>query len=152
MARYKVLKSVAHSFGHSFTSLLNYRADDYVMGHLLVRARAIRQDTLVLDILMGEATPEALLVAPVRDAVASFCAWFPTLVQSHQTSLAYVRSARMSIAFDLSQARPNRSFPDHWESPYVCRVEIEDDRGTVWSSELRDWWFPESGPVGAPAA
>jgi len=29
MARYKVLKSVAHNIGHSFTSLMNYAGDDY---------------------------------------------------------------------------------------------------------------------------
>jgi len=31
MPSYKTLKSVARSFADSFTSLMNYRMDDYVM-------------------------------------------------------------------------------------------------------------------------
>jgi hypothetical protein len=31
MPRYKVLKGVAHHDGHSFTSLMNYVGNDYVM-------------------------------------------------------------------------------------------------------------------------
>jgi hypothetical protein len=54
MARYKVLKSVAHSLGHSFTSLMNYAHDDYVMGHILRFARASNRDTLIIDLMTGE--------------------------------------------------------------------------------------------------
>jgi hypothetical protein len=32
--KYKNLKSVAHNFGHSFTSDMNYAEDDFVMSHL----------------------------------------------------------------------------------------------------------------------
>ena len=32
MSSHKVLKSVVHNFGHSFTSLMNYRENDYVVG------------------------------------------------------------------------------------------------------------------------
>jgi hypothetical protein len=39
MPRFKVLKSVAHNIGHSFTSLMNYSRDDYSMGHILRFAR-----------------------------------------------------------------------------------------------------------------
>jgi len=49
----------------------------------------------------------------------------------------------MTIAFDLKTEREARYAPGEMESPYVCRVEIEDDRGKVWVSELRHWWFPE---------
>ena len=145
MARYKVLKSVAHSFGHSFTSLLNYRGDDYVMGHLLRRARALGEEALFVDILSGEAAPASLLVPEVRDSIDGYCEWFPQLVHSHRTTIDVVRSARMEIRFDLSIERPNRNHPSYVESPYVCRIELEDDRGKVWAAELRDWWFPEAG-------
>jgi len=64
MAKYKVLKSVAHSVGHSFTSSMNYAGDDYVMGHLLRFARATNQDTLLIDLMTGTAHPAALLQPP----------------------------------------------------------------------------------------
>jgi hypothetical protein len=77
VARYKVLKSVAHSFGHSFTSLMNYRDDDYVMGHLLRRARQVGEGTLVVDILGRTAAPAALVTRPVAASLESYSTWFP---------------------------------------------------------------------------
>jgi hypothetical protein len=143
MARYKVLKSVAHSTGHSFTSLMNYRGDDYVMGHLLRRAREVRDATLRIDLLTGSAAPGSLLTPEVRESVQSYVRWLPQLVASHRTDMRYVRAAHMTISFDLSVERPARYAPDCIESPYVCRVVIQDDRGKEWSAEIRDWWFPE---------
>src|SRR5260221_2518390 len=145
MARYKVLKSVAHSMGHSFTSLMNYRGDDYVMGHLLRRAREVGEGTLIVDFLSGKAAPSSLLTPAVRDSVDGYAKWFPKQVEREGTSLKYVRAARMTIAFDRRTQREARHAPGCLESPYVCRVEIEDDRGKVWAVELRDWWYPESG-------
>ena|SRR5712692_2325917 len=145
MARYKVLKSVAHSMGHSFTSLMNYGGGDYVMGHLLRRAREVGEGTLIVDFLSGKAAPTSLLTTAVRASVEGYAKWFPKQVERERTSLKYVRAARMTIAFDLRTQREARHAPGCFESPYVCRVEIEDDRGKVWVAELRDWWYPESG-------
>jgi hypothetical protein len=50
----------------------------------------------------------------------------------------------MTISFDLGVQRASRYAPGCLESPFVLRVEIEDDRGKVWPAEQRDWWFPES--------
>ena len=143
MARYKVLKSVAHSLGHSFASALNYDSDDYVMGHLLTRAREVREPTLLVDLLSGSAAPSSLLVPPIRRAVARYSEWLPELVRRHFSEMRYVRAARMSVTFDLGVQRQNRYAPLCLESPFVLRVEIEDDRGKVWAAEQRDWWFPE---------
>jgi hypothetical protein len=144
MARYKVLKSVAHSLGHSFTSLMNYRGNDYVMGHLLRRAREVGESRLTVDFFTREATPAALLVPDVRDSLVGYCEWLPKLVESHQTSMAYVKAATMTVTFDLSVTRPVRHAPQFEESPYTCRVEIQDDRGKIWAAEIRDWWYPEA--------
>jgi hypothetical protein len=143
MARYKVLKSVAHSIGHSFASTLNYVADDYVMGHLLTRAREAREPTLLVDLLSGIAAPESLLVPPVRRAVERYSEWLPELVRRHFSDMRYVSAARMTVSYDLSVQRQNRYAPVCLESPFVLRVEIEDDRGKIWAAEQRDWWFPE---------
>jgi len=152
MARYKVLKSVAHSFGHSFVSLLNYANDDYVMGHLLTAARSTRTPTLLVNILTGEATPVAVLVPPVRDSIRRYCNWFPDLVARHRTEIHFITAAKMTIAFNLAVERPVQHAPQLLESPFLCTVEIEDDRGKVWRAEIKDWWFPEAtGPTGERA-
>jgi hypothetical protein len=145
MARYKVLKSVAHSIGHSFTSLMNYGGNDYVMGHLLRRARETGDEQLMVDLLTGIAGPKSLLTAEVATSIANYCQWVPRLVENHKTQMAYVRAARMSVTFDLKVRRPVRYASAFEESPYVCRVEIEDDRGKIWAAEIKDWWYPEAG-------
>jgi len=134
---------------------MNYWGDDYVMGHLLRSARATRQRTIVIDLSSGQAAPDNLLTPPVRRSIKSYCAWFPKLVASHRTSLEFVRAARLSIDFDLSTSRPNSYDSQYLESPYICRVDIQDDRGKVWTAELRDWWHAEAGgwpPTTGPAA
>ena len=151
MAKYKVLKSVAHSFAHSFTSALNYRNDDYVMDHILRRARETGEGTLWLDMLSGEAGPPSLLTKPIAESLSAYSTRFPELVASHKTNIAYVRSARMTVAYDLSTTRPVSYAAQFLEWPYRCRVEIEDDRGKVWSAELEDWRSPEAGWVDAHA-
>jgi len=87
MARYKVLKSIAHSMGHSFTSLMNYRGDDYVMGHLLRRAREVRENTLLVDLLTGKAAPASLLTPDVQASISSYAEWFPKQVASQKSEL-----------------------------------------------------------------
>ena len=59
--------------------------------------------------------------------------------------MTYVRGARMPVTFDLKVRRRARYAPEFEESPYVCLVEIEDDRGKIWSAEIKDWWYPEAG-------
>lgn len=147
MARYKVLKSVAHGYAHSFTSTLNYRDDDYVLGHFLRQAREAGSGSLRADILTGEAAPDSLVAQPVRDAIASYRKFFEHLVQSHGTSMEVVRAAGMTLDFDLSTRRPVAHDPRFHESPYTCRVEIEDDRGKRWSAEAAGWWYLEAGDL-----
>ena len=143
MARYKVLRGVANSLAHSFTSLMNYVGNDYVMGHLLRGARNTGEATLTVDVLTGAASPSTLLSREVAASIHRYCEWFPRLVVSNRSEMRFVRAARLSVSFDLSRRRPVRNAPELEESPYVCRVEIEDDRGRFWASEIRDWWYPE---------
>jgi len=143
MARYKVLKSVAHSLGHSFTSTLNWDGDDYVMGNILRHARKVGEGILKIDLMNGKAMPPSLLIPSVERAARRFADRLPQLIASHGSDMRYVHSAVMLIAYDLQTKRPSPYTTSELESPYVCRVEITDDRGKVWSAELRDWWVPE---------
>lgn len=150
MPSYKVLTSIAHNFGHSFTSLMNYRADDYVMGHLLRTARQTGEPKLRVDILAAKASPDALLIPPVQGSIHDHCLRFPELVARQGSDIALIGSAVMEISFDLGRRRPVPDNPRFEESPYTCRVEIVDNRGKPWLAELRDWWYPESGGVVDP--
>jgi hypothetical protein len=150
MARYKVLKSVAHSLAHSFTSTLNWGDADYVMGNLLRRAREIGVGTLTIDLVSGAAEPPELCTPPVQRAVAKYTDWLRRLVNSHGSDMQYVKGATLTVRYDLAVARPAQFAPTELESPYECSSTITDDRGTAWSASLRDWWVPE--PMRPPRA
>ena len=109
MARYKVLKSVAHNIGHSFTSLMNYADDDYVMGHILRFARSTGRDTLTLDFARREAGPPELLAPPISEVPARYTEWFWDLVQRHGSDRSLVQSATLTLRYDIATKRPLRS-------------------------------------------
>lgn len=143
MPRYKTLGSVAHNFGHSFTSLMNYIDGDYVMGHLLVRAREISEPSLELDLLTGAATPAALCAGKVAPVIAAYVKWFPELLVQQESSLELIKAARLRVNFDLARERPSDLGARLVSAPYSARVEIEDNRGKVWSADFDGWWTPE---------
>lgn len=122
---------------------MNYRVDDYVMGHLLKAARTTGMSRLDVDLLSGIASPKALLVKTVADSVDACCRDLSSLVGRSGSDIAFVRSASLSVEFDISISRPHSTFLDLSESPYTCAVRIEDDRGKIYESELKGWWYPE---------
>ena len=50
--------------------------------------------------------------------------------------MQYVRGARMELTFDLATDRPVEGAANQRESPFLCRVAIDDDRGKTWIAEL----------------
>jgi|SRR5208282_5170821 len=143
MARYKVLKGVAHTMGHSFTSLMNYAGDDYVMGHILRFARRTGQTTLTIDFVKGEAGPAELLAAPISEIPSHYINWFWALVEKQGSSRSLVQSAALTLRYDVTTQRPSPEAPRHNESPYTCDVRITDIRGKDYLAHFDGWWYPE---------
>jgi hypothetical protein len=143
VARYKVLKSVAHNIGHSFTSLMNYAGDDYVMGHILRLARLTGQDTLTIDFVAGNAAPVELLQEPISEIPAQYTRFFWSLVETHGSDRTYVKAATLTLHYDIRTQRPLHGNLRIIESPYTCDVRITDDRGRAYTSHFAAWWYPE---------
>jgi hypothetical protein len=97
---------------------------------------------LWLDIVTGEARPDALVSRSLRRALDRYSQGFPELVAGHHSAMAYVRGARMELSFDLAVERPSATTPGQVESPFLCRVSIDDDRGKTWVAELQGWSAP----------
>ena len=146
VARRKVLKSVARSVADSFTSLMNWGGDDYVMGYILNAARQSGRTTLEIDLLSAQASPEELLTPPVRRAVETYSARFRSLVTASGSDPSFIAAARLKLQFDISVAEPVRHASHLHQSPYVCTTTIEDDRAKLYESVLTGWWFPEVEP------
>jgi hypothetical protein len=146
VARRKVLKSVARSIADSFTSLMNWGSNDYVMGHILNAARQSGRSTLEVDLLSAQTSPEELLTPPVRRAVEMYSARFRSLVTASGSDPSFVTAARLKLEFDISVAEPVHRGSQLHQSPYVCSATIEDDHGKLYESVLTGWWFPEVEP------
>lgn len=145
MASHKTLASVVTSLAESFTSLMNYRGDGYVMGHVVHAAWSTGATDLRLDLLSGATDPSPLLVPVVRDSVARYVEWFPDMVRRSTSSMDFVSEAELLVSVDPTIRRPC----DHaglLESPFACTVRITDDRGRVYLHEIKDWWYPEKLP------
>jgi hypothetical protein len=140
---HKPLKSVSHNFSHSFISLMNYINDDYFLGHLLKQARATKLSNLQIDVLKNKASPDPLLTKEVSLSTEYWNKWFPRLVESSGSSMAFVKSATMTIELDLNTIRPYSSNNDLTESPFSCEMSIIDDRGKEYKYRHVGWWYPE---------
>lgn len=143
MARYKVLKSVAHNIGHSFTSLMNYADDDYVMGHILRFARKTGADTLTIDFVKGEAGPPELLAEPLSQVPVRYTRFFWDMVDKQGSERSCVRAATLTLRYNLATNRPLHRNPAFVESPYDCDVRITDVRGKDYTAHFHAWWYPE---------
>ena len=149
MPRVKVLKGVAHNVGSSFTSLMNYAADDYSMGHILRFARISGRDSLSIDLLSGEGSPESLLREPITALPEWYSQMFLRLVQSAGSDRELIRSATLKLSYDLQRSRPS-PIANELQNSYKCDVSIIDVRGKAYSSHFEGWWFVERMELNRP--
>ena len=146
MATHKTLESVVRSVAESFVSFMNYRGDDYVMGHVVRAAWQTNATEFRVDLLTGATDASPLLVPHVRDSVASYVRWLPDTVQRSNSDLKFVSEAELIVSVDPG-IRRWRGDSGFYESPFTCTVRIVDDRGKVYSHQISDWWYPETiGP------
>ena len=130
MARYKVLRSVAHNFAHSFASVMNHSGRDYVMCHLIRRVKRTSSRHLYVDVLARRAGPLELLSSPIVEACEAYCADFGRLVTASGAALDMVAAAELEVVVALGRDISGRS-----KSLYgrvTARMSIRDDRGTVY--------------------
>jgi hypothetical protein len=140
MARYKVLKSVAHNVGHRYLSLMNWRAGNYVVEHLYRAAREANEPRVVINVLRGSIAPETVRTPVLLESVAHARAWLGQLVQSQGAALDMVSTVTISVDFRFWDTRPSASVPDLDLVAYTCSVEIVDDRGRTHTAVVPEWW------------
>ena len=145
MPSHKTLKSVVASLAQSFTSLMNYRGDDYVMGHIVHAAWPTGATRLRVDLLSGSTDKSALLVPEVRESVGQYVKRFPDIVRRSNSSVDFVTEAELLVTVDPTTRRPVTA-GEFLESPFTCTVRVTDDRGKTYVHEIQDWWYPEKVP------
>jgi hypothetical protein len=144
------LKSVARDVTQSFTSLLSFWGDDYVMGHIIAAAWSTGGTRLRIDLLTGQADPSPLFIPKVKECISGFVRHFPSLLEHSRSHVSMVASAELSITVDPTIRRP---YGDTGlaESPYKCATRIIDDSGGVHEYAVNGWWYPaESSSLEVP--
>jgi hypothetical protein len=141
VASQKTLKSVVRSLAESFTSLMNYHTDDYVMGRVVRAAWSTRATDFRVNFLIGISNSSPLLVPPVLDAVARDVEWLPDIVRRSHSDLQFVSAAELAVTVD--QLRGDRMAISGLESPFTSTVRITDGRVKLYSYSIAGWWYPE---------
>lgn len=92
--KYRILKSVAHNFSHSFMSYENYFDEDYVVEDLL---RIVRNTGRVSICWIPDSEPPAGLTARILKSIAHYKSWLPKHVANAGADLAAIREFRTEI-------------------------------------------------------
>lgn len=126
--RRKKLKGVAHSFGHSFMSMMNWYEGNYIEDILTSLMLLKKISHLEVDILNLQVTPSWILeVEPLKNSITDYCEkFFKNLVTSHELDYAKnIRKATMFIEFNFLDIDTSDDFQQNIN--YKCSVTIVDD-------------------------
>jgi len=142
MARYKVLKSVAHNFAHSFVSLMNYNGGDYVNSHLTRAVQGIESGEIRSDLLRRTVEPSPLLIEPVAGAIDSYVADFGRFVTQGGAALDTLNQAHFRVRVER---RPviGKGAGEIVAALITAEVTLRDDRGRSHVGESRTPWSCE---------
>jgi len=120
--KYKVLKSIAHNFSHSFVGYTNYFDDGHVIDDLLQLVRNANGERIRIQWIPETAINVAWL-ARVRKSIAHYREWFPNHVQNSGASIDAIREFRTDIYL-----KPNKQI--------AVEAYLIDDRGKGHISQV----------------
>ena len=140
VSNFKKLKRVAHNFGHSFLSSLNYQDGDYISEHIFRAAREAGEPDVCIDVLNETIDPPALRLAVVLDSIAARRSWLPRMLESEECSIDQVKKMLLKIRFRFEDTTFSENVPGLELAAYDCVVEIHDDRGAVHIGKIPEWW------------
>jgi hypothetical protein len=142
MPSHKVLKSITRSIADSFTSLMNYSGDDYVMGHIVFESWRTSLRKIEIDLLNKIYRPQNIGNIDIITSIESYCSRFKSIVKRSNSDISFIKSAKLEIlVFDNKRRCSNNS--EYFESQYECTMVIIDDRDKKYKTELGGWWYPE---------
>lgn len=151
MSKYRVLKSVAHNWSHSFLSLMHRSDDGYFIQALLDAARTAQVHVVHIYPLTGEIEPPALRSPQIVTALQRAPEWFLDILISQGCTPSMVRSVYLTVTFDLSKPLPllKEVAPGHWFAPHIrqpecaryrAEIHLIDDHGHEHCASIREWW------------
>jgi hypothetical protein len=123
--KYKVLKSMARNFSHSFVSYNNYVDGDYVIEDLRKLARAADGKRVSINWIPGYNDP-VLLPERVLKSIAYYKAALPRHISSSGVHIESIREFRTNIFL-----KPNKQI--------AIEAYLLDDKGKEHVSNIYDF-------------
>jgi len=113
--KYKILKSIAHNFSHSFVSYMNYFDDGHVVDDLLQLARKAKGERISIH-WIPDSPSHGAFPPRVMKSIAHYKEWLPRHIQNSGASVEAIREFRTDIFL-----KPNQQV--------AVEAYLEDDRG-----------------------
>jgi len=126
---------------------MNYGRDGYVIEHLLKAALKHHAGALVVDLLTGDAEPEALLTRPVRESISRYSLDFPKLVRRSGSDARFVTTATLRMKLGVDKPLQTSWLPAGFHYRIECAVDIVSDQGRRYAACLKEMW---PGPLPRP--
>ena len=114
--KYKILKSIAHNFTHSFVSFNNYVDDGYVIDDLRALARKANGELVSIHWIPDSLPQSPLLNTRILKSIAYWKGSLPDLVLRSGANIESINEFRTDIFL-----RPNRQI--------AVEAHLLDDRG-----------------------
>lgn len=138
MAKLKVLKSIGHNATHSYLSLMNYRENDHVIGHLYRIAKDSNNSNIFIDILKKEIKPNSFGTKVIKQSLIDLEQDFLRLLKGANLTKDDIQSAIVKIDFDLDNSGIGQSGSQL--ERYKCVVEITDMNEKMHTANVKEWW------------
>lgn len=120
--KYKILKSIAHNFSHSFVSYMNYVDGGHVVDDLLQLARKANGERVTIQ-WIPDSTPDKQLPLRVQKSIRNYREWLPRHVENAGGNLETIREFRTDIFLKRNhQIAVEAHLVDDRGKKYVCDV------------------------------
>ena len=133
MASSKRLRSVAHAVAHRFASMPNYVGDDYAVYHVVKTAKSLNISVVVIDMLTGRASPEAIEVGPIPFILASLKASLEGLLRKEGHAIETLSAA--SLTYNVAVERVDLR---HHLPTYDCVARLTTRDGKTFEAHLTE--------------
>ena len=145
--KYKILKSLAHNWGHSFTSDSNIVHEDFAMSYIVRAGVETGSSELRVDLLTGKVSPSSLLTDPARRSLEHYVRWFPELAASQGVPIEVIQQADAVLTLDLARQRAGTGSLETINVPFEIRVRLVDDLGREHLGKVVDVWPASREPL-----
>lgn len=120
--KYKILKSIAHNFSHSFVSSMNYFDDGHVVDDLLQLARKANGERISIY-WIPDSPSNGAFSQRVLKSIAHYKEWLPKLIQNSGASIEAIRELRTDIFLKRNkQVAVEAYLVDARGKKHICNV------------------------------